>query len=122
GGTLTVTDEINPSGPSSVGTLTFAEQPVLDGATLTIDTKNGQVDKVVVPEALSLAQIDLRVVQVGDPVDFPPASFLQSVGGLVGGFASVELPARKAKNYGVSVEAYRATLGYAKPGVIMIVK
>lgn len=122
GGTLTVEDEINPSDPGSAGVLTFAEQPVLDGVTLTINTCGGAVDKVVVPESLSLAQIDLRVVQVGAPVDFPPAAFLQSVGGLVGDFASVELPARKAKNYGVSVEAYRATLSCARPGGILIVK
>jgi len=122
GGALTVTDEINPSGAGTVGTLTFETQPVLSGATLTIDTKNGQVDKVVVPGALQLAQIGLRVVQVGDPVDMRPTAFLQSAGGLVGGFASVDLPPKRTRNYSVSVGANDATLCYARPGGIVIVR
>lgn len=122
GGVLTVTGEINPCGAGSVGTLVFALQPVFAGATLAIDTKDGAVDKVVVPGSLSLDAVGLRIVQIGKPVAFRNAAFLQSGGELSGAFASVALPAKRTANYSVSVLASEAVLDYTKRGMVLLVR
>lgn len=122
GGTLTVTDSVNPAGIGTIGSLIFAQQPVLTGARLVIDTADGAVDRVTVPGDLDLSAIALEVVQSGQPVVFQPKAFLQSGGLLVNAFKSVILPVRKTRNYGISVGVSEATLGYAKPGLLLMVR
>ena len=104
------------------GTLTFAETPVLAGATLTVRTSNGMVDKVVVPDDFDLTGLNLVVEQVGLPVIFAATAFLETSGELSGSFASVTLPAERTKNYSVDVGAASATLSYQKPGLMMILR
>lgn len=116
GGVLTVTGSVNPS-----GTVTFATQPALDGATLVVETENGLVGKIVVPEDLDVSTLSVEVVQRGTPVAFS-AAFLESAGTLSGSFVTVSLPEKKRKNYSVSVGASVATLNYAKPGVVLLVR
>lgn len=118
GGKVTVTGAIEPQ-----GTLTFDETPVLAGATLTVDVRNGAVDKVVVPDDFSLTGLNLVVNQIGDLVEFRQKTFLLSAeGSLAGDFASVMLPPRKTRHYTVEVGASEATLTCQKPGLILIVK
>lgn len=117
GGAVTVTGAIDPD-----GTLTFAETPVLAGATLTVRTSGGAVDKVVVPDDFDLTGLKLVVEQVGLPVVFPAKAFLETSGALSGSFATVTLPAKRTKNYSVDVGAKTATLSYQKPGALLIVR
>lgn len=117
GGVVTVTGAIDPD-----GTLTFAETPVLAGATLTVRTSDGAVDKVVVPDDFDLTGLKLVVEQVGLPVVFPAKAFLETSGALSGSFATVTLPAKRTKNYSVDVGSAAATLSYQKPGALLIVR
>ena len=118
GGAVTVTGAVDPN-----GTLTFAETPVLAGATLTVQTSNGTVEKVVVPGDLDLTGLNLVVEQIGLPVVFAATAFLETSGGeLSGPFASVTLPTERTKNYSVDVGASSATLSYQKPGLMLILR
>ena len=60
-GTLTVTDEIQPGGIGSVGTLTFAAAPVVAGATLVIDGDGEVVDAISVAGDFDLTGLSMRV-------------------------------------------------------------
>ena len=118
GGAVTVTGAVDPN-----GTLTFAETPVLAGATLTVQTSNGTVEKVVVPGDLDLTGLNLVVEQIGLPVVFAATAFLETSGGkLSGSFATVTLPTERTKNYSVEVGASSATLSYQKPGLMLILR
>ena len=92
------------------------------GATLVVATEDGSVNKVVVPDDLDLTGLNLVVEQVGLPVVFNPKAFLETSGALSGSFATVTLPAKRTKNYSVDIGASAATLGYAKPGALLIVR
>lgn len=122
GGKLTVTNSLNPAGAGTIGMLVFAQQPVLTGARFEIDTVDGAVDKVIVPGDLDLSTVSLEVVQHELPVVFPPKAFLQTGGQLSNAFESVTLPARKSRNYAVSIKPNEATIGYSRPGFWLTVR
>ena len=60
-GTLTVTDEIQPGGIGSVGTLTFASAPVVEGAMLVIDGDGNAVDAIAISGGLNLTGLSMRL-------------------------------------------------------------
>ena len=122
GGVMTVTGEINPGGSNAVGTVTFETAPVLTGVTLVAETEGGDVDKVVLAGDADVSTMNLRIVQIGEIVPFSPSAILSCGGTLTGEFASDERPARKSMNYEVGYEAAAATLSYARPGGVLLVR
>ena len=122
GGVMTVTGEINPGGSNTIGTVTFETAPVLTGATIVAETEGGAVDSVVLAGDANISEVNLRIVQLGEVVQFGPSAILSCGGALLGEFAAVERPARKGMNYDVGYEAAAATLSYFKPGSVILVR
>ena len=122
GGTLTVTGTVNPGGEGAVGTLTFERMPVLDGVSLVIETEDGAVDKVVVPDDLDVSRLDVDVRQLGKPIVFGTTEFLSCGGELTGPFGSVSLPEAKRERYEVVLGETAARLAFTGAGILLIVR
>ena len=90
-GTLIVTDEIQPGGVGTVGTLAFETAPVADGATLVIDGDGTSVDAISVGGDFELAGLSLCV---SDMKSIPGGRYtVVAAGNALGGtFSATNLP------------------------------
>jgi len=89
-----VTGTVAPGGVGTVGTLTFANTPALNGSTLLVDTRtNGTCDKLAVAASLSLAGLSLQMADTAQMAGYS-YEIVSCTGDLTGTFGSApNLPA-----------------------------
>lgn len=122
GGTVTVTGTVEPGGSNTVGTISFDRTPVLAGATVVIETEDGVTDQVVVSGDADISATNLRIVQLGKRTDVKAQEIFECEGTLKGPFAAVEKPVRKGDLYTVGYGECAATLDFAVPGLLLMVR
>jgi autotransporter-associated beta strand protein len=90
-GTLTVTDEIQPGGIGSVGTLTFASAPIVEGAMLVIDGNGNTVDVIAITGDFNLTGLSMRL---SNPRSIPGGSheIVRAGNTLTGTFYATDIP------------------------------